>query len=355
MARVRQHVERPGRLGADAEPDGAQARDHRAAPLVEDRAEPPAVLARFAQRREAGPLHELVGRDEEVAVERLQCSDMVARGDHPPESPSRHRVRLGEPVEHERAVRELEDRAVPALVAEPVIDLVGDDERPAPAAQLADGGHALGRQHGAGGIGGRIDHDRSGPRADPALDRFGSILKAVLLRHADVDRLSLGVADEVRIARIVGIAQDDLVPGIQQMPEEQQHGRRGAGRDENLIRRDRHAVRARVVLRDRFPQRQDSEAVRVPCTAVPDRAREGVTNDRRRLEVGLAELEVDHVDASPLELLGPLGHLDRQKWLDVLDPPRERHDRLRVTLLRALRICQSIPGPCRRTRTLLPA
>src|SRR5207245_4314848 len=116
-----------------------------------------------------------------------------------------------------------------------------------------------------------------------------------------------------------------------------------------------HAGRARVVLRDRFAQWQDSGAVRVPCTAVLERAGEGVSNDRRRLEVGLAELEVDHVDAGPLELPGPLGHLDREKGLDFLDPPRERHEHLRLTLPRARRICQSITGPCCSTPTLLPA
>src|SRR5262249_49845586 len=76
VPRIRQHVERAGRLGADAEAEGLEAGDHRAAPIVEDRAEAPAVVARLAQRGDAGPLHELVGRDEEVAVERLQRPDV---------------------------------------------------------------------------------------------------------------------------------------------------------------------------------------------------------------------------------------------------------------------------------------
>ena len=126
------------------------------------------------------------------------------------------------------------------------------------------------------------------------------------------------------------------------------------GCDEDLIRRDRHAVCLRVVLRDRFAKRQDSEAVRVACATVLI-ARASVADGGRRFEVGLAELEVDHVDAGALELLRSFGDFDGQERLDLLDPPRERHGRLLPTLRRACTICQSMPGPWRSTPTLLPA
>jgi hypothetical protein len=212
-----------------------------------------------------------------------------------------------------------------------------------------------GDRHGAGRIRRRVDHDRARARADLALDRFGSILKAVLLRHPDVDRPALGIADEIRVTRVVRIAQDHLVARIQQVSEEQQHGGRGAGRDEDLIRRDRHTVGARIVLGDRLSERQDPEAMGVARPTVLDRTGQRVSNDRRRLEVGLAELQVHDVDAGALELLRALGDLDGQERLDLLDAPRERHARLLLTRWRAVRICQSMPGPCRKTPTLLPA
>ena len=138
------------------------------------------------------------------------------------------------------------------------------------------------------------------------------------------------------------------------MPEEKQHRRRGAGRHEDLIRRNRHAVGSRVVLGDRFAERQDPETVRVPGPAVLDRALQGVPDDRGRLEVRLAELEVHDIDAGALELLGPLGHFDRQEGFDVPDSSSECHERP-LTRDRAFRICQSIPGPCRKNPTLLSA
>ncbi len=75
--------------------------------------------------------------------------------------------------------------------------------------------------------------------------------------------------------------------------------------------------------------------MRVAGPTVLDRARQGVAHGRRRLEIGLAELEVDHVDAGALELLGPLRDFDGEKRLDLLDPPRERHERPRPTRRRA--------------------
>src|SRR5439155_290898 len=80
-------------------------------------------------RRDARPLDEFVRRDEEVAVERLERGHPVARRDHPAEPVTGHRIRLGEAVQDERAVRELEDRPVPPLVARAVIDRVGPGSR----------------------------------------------------------------------------------------------------------------------------------------------------------------------------------------------------------------------------------
>src|SRR5207249_730334 len=92
-------------------------------------------------RGHARPLHELVGRDEEVAVERLERADVLGRGDHPAQPPARHREGLREPVEHERLVRELENRAVAAALGETVVDLVRDDGH---AALAREGGEVPG-------------------------------------------------------------------------------------------------------------------------------------------------------------------------------------------------------------------
>src|SRR5437867_6635056 len=232
-----------------------------------------------------------------------------------------------------------------------MIDLVGHDERAIASAQLSERDHALRGQHGSGWISGRVDHDRPGARAEPPPDRVGPILEPVFLSHSDVDRPSVCVPDEVRIARVVRIAQHDLVARIQEVAEEELHRWGGAGRHQNLIGRDGYTVRRRVVFRDRFAERQDSETVRVARTAVLDRTLQGLTDHRGGFEVRLTELEVDHIDAGPLELLCPLGHFDRPDGLDLLDSPRKRHRCLPIRS-RARTIFHSIPAPCRRTPTL---
>ena len=102
--------------------------------------------------------------------------------------------------------------------------------------ELGDRRHALGGQHGARGIRRRVDHDGPRPSGEPLADRLGPVLEAVFLGHPDVDRSSVGVSDEVRVARVIRVAQHDLVAGIEQVAEEEQHRRRGAGRDQDLIR-----------------------------------------------------------------------------------------------------------------------
>ena len=63
--------------------------------------------------------------------------------------------------------------------------------------------------------------------------------------------------------------------------------------------------------------------MRVLRPAVADGPHRGLSHHLRRLEVGLAELEVHDIVPLALELLRALEHLDRQKRGDLLGPLRE--------------------------------
>src|SRR5436853_515393 len=76
--------------------------------------------------------------------------------------------------------------------------------------------------------------------------------------------------------------------------------------------------------------RSAAEARRVLGPAVLDRSLRRLLNGRRCLEVRLAELEVDDVDALALERLGALEHLDGEEGVDGLHPARESHQRARA-------------------------
>ena len=98
------------------------------------------------------------------------------------------------------------------------------------------------------------------------------------------------------------------------------------------------------MLSDRLAQREDPEAVGVASATVLERSLESLPDHEGRLEVGLAKLQMDHVDASSLQRLGTLTHLDGQEGLDLLDAPREPHRPLQMRN-RARTIWFTIPGP----------
>src|SRR5262249_22538210 len=111
-------------LDGDAETEGSHPVDHDPPPLVEDGPVARGLLAGLAQGGHSRPLHELVGRDEEIAKEGDEGPDHLARSDHVTETPARHGEGLGEAVEHDRLVGELEHRVVAPCVVQTVVDLV---------------------------------------------------------------------------------------------------------------------------------------------------------------------------------------------------------------------------------------
>ena len=75
-----------------------------------------------------------------------------------------------------------------------------------------------------------------------------------------------------------------------------------AGYHQDAIGRDLHLQATMDVLRHRLAQRQDAVGRRVAVMAVAQRLDGGFDDMGRRLEVGLADAEVDDVLALPLQL-----------------------------------------------------
>src|SRR5581483_3914866 len=105
-------------------------------------------------------------------------------------------------------------------------------------------------------------------------------------------------------------------------------------------------------------QRQDAERVRVAGAPVLERLLGRLADHRRGLEVRLPELQMDDVDALPLERLRPLEHLHGQERLDLLRAARDHDGRPprgnRSTRRRAASTSRSMRGPWRSTLTLEP-
>ena len=100
--------------------------------------------------------------------------DERRRQDRVAQPPAGHRVRLGEPVEHDRPVREAGqrgDRDVLAVVDDPPVDLVGEDRHLGVAEhELGDPLDVRAREHAAGGVRGRVDDQQAGPVGHEPLE-----------------------------------------------------------------------------------------------------------------------------------------------------------------------------------------
>ena len=192
------------------------------------------------------------------------------------------------------------DRRYPALVGERLVALVRDDPD---AALDRQGRHR--RQvgppvEGPGGVVGRVEDQRPGPRRDGSTEGGDVELEAARLVGRHDDRPPVEQPHLLGVAHPVGGGHEHLVARIEQHGADVVEGVLGADRDDDLRRLVVQVVVALELGADRGPQLGDTGGVRVLGPALGERP------DRRRLhplggiEVGLAGAEGEDVDA-----LGP--------------------------------------------------
>jgi len=194
-----------------------------------------------------------------------------------------------------------------------MVDLVGNHGNP----QGGDLLHPGWIEEVARRIGGGIDQDPPGAGGNLFADGLGTVLKAVFLVDVDADGNAAEEADEIGIAGVVRIGDDDLVARADEGGKEEQHGGRRARCHDHLVGADRNAVAVRVVFADRFPELQQSQAVRVVGLSVPQRPDAGFLDARRRIEVGLPHFEVNDVFAPLFHLLGLLEDVHDDEGRDI--------------------------------------
>ena len=107
--------------------------------------------------------------------------------------------------------------------------------------------------------------------------------------------LAPGVLDHRAIDRKAGVRIHDLGAGLAEHQDREEHGGLAARQDDDRVGVDLDAVAALQVLGHRLAQRQDALRRRVAVMAVAQRLDGRLDDVRRRLEVGLADAEVDDV------------------------------------------------------------
>ena len=245
----------------------------------------------------------------------MQPPDILLGNDHVPQPPARHREQLGESVQHEGIVREFQGGVLLLPVHETVVDLVANHRD----AQPAQGAEIVRRYEGSGGIRGGVQEDRLCAPADQVFHGIRPRLETLLLQRLHVARRSRQVLDEVGVAGIVGIPQDDLVARLfHEDREGEEERRRRAHRYEDPVFRNVRSVPLVVVGGDRRPQLPRPAAVRVMRFPLTECADGRFDDSPRSPEIGLADLQVH--DGAPLALQRdrPLEHVHYDEGFDVI-------------------------------------
>ena len=141
-------------------------------------------------------------------------------------------------------------------------------------------------------------------RRDLRQDFLGAEGEAVLLLQRDRHGLGAGVLDHRAIDREARIGIHDLLAGRAEHQDREEHRRLAAGHDDDVAGIDLDAVALFQVLGDRLAQRQDALRRRIAVVAIAQRLDGGFDDVARRLEVGLADAEIDDRLTLPLQFAG---------------------------------------------------
>jgi len=134
----------------------------------------------------------------------------------------------------------------------------------------------------------------------------GPELKALLLLHRHIAGHRVHQTEEVGVAGVVGVGEEYLIAGIQQAGEDQDHGRGGAGSDDELLGGEPDPILFQIMGAQGLPELNQALGMGVlglprghgPPSRLLDHLRGG--------EVGLANLQMDDVLPPGLQLLGSL-------------------------------------------------
>ena len=182
-----------------------------------------------------------------------------------------------------------------AVEDDALVDFIRDGEHVPALAQLRDHLQLVAREHLAGGIVRRVDHDGARAVAERAL-QFVGIEAPIGFAQPHVFRFGAG-EDRIRAVVLVERLEDDhLVSGIDTRQHHGHHRFGGPAADRDLlVGVHRHAVAAREVRGDGVPQRMGAVRRRILILFGLDRRAGGVLDHLRRLEIREALREIDRV------------------------------------------------------------
>ncbi len=209
----------------------------------------------------------------------------------PPDPPPGHGVRLRQRADRDGPVLEAGDRAG-RNVAEPVVrdvlvDLVGEHDRVPALAQFGDHLELVAREHLAGRVVRRVDHDAA--RALVERGRELPLVERPVRRRERYGPRHGAREDRVRpVVLVERLEHDDLVAGVEHAEHRGDHRLGRTARDRHVAfgLDPRHAVARSVGVGDRRPERLGAPRDRVLVDVVGDRLTSRLLDLLGRGEVG---------------------------------------------------------------------
>ena len=210
VRRVGQHVERPLRLARHAQAQLPQPRHKHGTPPPIGLPHALRVRRALAKRRYARVLREVRRANVEVLLAALDGVHIGLGRDEPTQPPAGHRIPLRETVQHEGVLGELQHRVLGrAAVGQPVVDLVRHKRPPEPGQPL----ELLPRHDHSRWVRGRVHHDPPGLRSNGLRHRVTRVAEPVGLFEREEPMGDAQEVQEARVASVVRVRQQHLVPG----------------------------------------------------------------------------------------------------------------------------------------------
>ncbi len=262
-----------------------------------------------------GELAQRRRRDEQVLRQALDRPQQVRRQDHPADAPAGHREILGEAVDDHGVGVEPGDGCRRRAVDDAVIDLVGDEADAAGAAIVRDRDQVVGVEHGPGRV--RRAGDDQAVERPRRLEQLDRGLVARRLGAGQRHRLDAEGVQDVLVTGIARLDERDPVAGVEGGEEAQHEARRRAGRHHDPLGRHLDPVPGAIVPGDPLAQRRDAERVGVAELLGVERGPRRLDHGCGRAGAGLADLQVNHIPASRLALIGSPQHIHYDERWDL--------------------------------------
>ena len=207
-----------------------------------------------------------------------------------------------------------------------LVNLIGEDvEVVVLADHLGDGTEFVGAEHGTGGVLGGVDDDKAGILVDVGFKVVEVGVVGFFFGEAHGDGLGTAEADHGLEDGEAGVGVDDLVAGLGQGEDGEEHDGLGAGHDDDGVGGEFDAADGAGVAGDGIAEFGQAGSGAIVGVALMEGFGPGVDDILRGIEVGFADLHVYDVLALGFQGTGLGEHFKGGLGAEVIHAAGKSH------------------------------